>query len=238
MKIVTKEKQADYFNEISNQYHSGAIGNPPPHTEYEQASLIDAMHLGHDSHEKILDFGAGSGRITFAVIAKGHHVYAMDPSEQSLRNLSAFASKNNISPDSFTLTATIPEYILFDRIVGADILHHVDIDQELPILLKALSEKGKIVFSEPGAWNIAWYFFLLSHHSWDIERGILQMTIPTLSKSLVAAGFKHISIEGLGLLPMPLLNFSPRLHQLNRILARLPLLRYFSFRYVVTASKR
>lgn len=237
MKIVSSKKQADYFNDPSNQYKLDAIDRPPPHTLYEQAALIESMLLSDDKKEKILDFGSGSGRITFALISRGYKVYAMDPSEQSLNNLKVHASRKNIPTDKYILTTTIPSNELFDRIVGADILHHVDIDHQFPILYKSLAENGKIIFSEPGAWNIAWYFFLLTRYSWEIERGILQITVPKLAKSLKAAGFRTISIEGLGLLPMPLLNFFPQLHLLNRVLARLPILRYFSFRYLVTAGK-
>ncbi len=237
MKIVTREKQADYFDDDTHQYDPAAIEQPPAHTKYEQSALIQSMHLSDEKKERILDFGCGSGRITFALISEGYRVHAMDPSEESLRNLSKYASEKHISSDSYTLSTTVEQDEPFDRIVGSDILHHVDIDEQLPILHEALAEKGKIAFSEPGAWNIAWYFYVLMICSWEIEKGILQMNIPKLTKSLKAAGFKDISIDGLGLVPMPLLNIFPKLHRINRLLAQLPILRYFSFRYLVTARK-
>lgn len=237
MKVVHREKQANYFNESSHQYKLSSIESPPAHTQFEQNELIRSMQLTENGQMRILDFGCGSGRITFALISKGHRVYAMDPSEESLRNLSKYASEKHIPSEMYVLTTTLEHQRPFNRIVGSDILHHVNIDEQLPILHNALEDNGTIAFSEPGAWNLAWYLFLLTNYSWDMEKGIIQMTIPRLTKALYNAGFHDISVEGLGLVPMPLLNLFPMLHHLNRLLSRLPILRYFSFRFLITANK-
>ena len=87
--------------------------------------------------------------------------------------------------------------------MGTDILHHVDLDAYLPLLRNALRVGGRLVFSEPGGLNPAWYVYLPLTAPWHIEKGVRNSTYFNLRRKLEAHGFRDASVSGLGLLPRP-----------------------------------
>jgi len=229
-------QQTAYFDIKSHQYNIGQFSNLPSHTSFEQDQLIEEAKK--DRGNKIaLDFGAGTGRITFALISAGFKVIALDPSKESLKNLCLEAKKRKIPRNRYTVTEKFPKNKTYRLIVGADVLHHVDLKKYTHILFKKLAKNGKLVFSEPGAWNPAWYIYLKLFHNWEIEKGIKQMSYHNISQLLKAANFTEVKIKGLGLLPMPIINLCPALHKINQLLANAPLLKYFAYRYLIIAKK-
>jgi hypothetical protein len=134
-------------------------------------------------------------------------------------------------------TATeLPRGRRFEAIVGTDVLHHVDLDRWLPRLRETLRESGKVVFSEPGALNPAWYPFLLLRHDFGIERRIVHSNIRYLRRAFERHGFGYVRIAGLGLLPRPLFRFSAAVCRANDEAGDLCLLRWFAYRYIVSAT--
>lgn len=229
--------QKKFFDIADNRYPQEKILS----TRFaQQLEINHIFNLLLKTYPKnIMDFGSGSGRITIPCLERGMNVWAVDISKKSLLSLSAFYQKNRTSSWGTLNTSTsIPSKIQFDTIIGGDILHHVDIKQILPELYIALKPGGIMVFSEPNAWHLPWYLFILLFLSWDIEKGILQCNIPNLRKEFTSVGLTNFSFEGHGLIPTKLADFIPTLSRINAfILGNLPLIRYFAFRLIIYAKK-
>ena len=150
------EKQRDFFDKIHHQYNQARILNTSLHTRFEINEIIH--RIGKSLDEYIADFGAGSGRIAIPLLQKGYKVHAIDVSTKSLTNLRSLAHKLHLI--SLRTTAHFPAGETFNHIVGADILHHVDLDEVIPQLWKKLKKGGRAIFSEPNAYHLAWYLYL------------------------------------------------------------------------------
>lgn len=232
---MDKTIQKRFFDKNKNQYKQELIVNPPLHTKLEIEEILKRL-----PKNEVVDFGCGVGRLTIPLPQRGYVVWAIDISNQSLLELKKLAS--NLFKDSKTkaklkVSTTLPTNRKFRSVAGADVLHHIDLDQQLPILRKALTRNGGIIFSEPGGLNLSWYIYLPLFHNWNIEKGVTSCTYPNLIKKLKKHGFRKIKITGLGLLPRPLLNFSKTLCNLNDKLGDLPFFRYFAYRYIIEAMK-
>src|SRR5579884_3444616 len=183
------QRQAAFFDRQRNRYAVDAILRPPYHTQLELAQIlrrIDALKLGPD--DTIVDFGAGSGRVSIPLLQRGHPVVAVDVSEQSLAELRALAESLGLT--GLTTSTTLPTGD-FGAIVGADILHHVDMEEYLPGMHAALQPGGAIVFSEPGALNPAWYVYLPLFYDWSVERGVMTCTSWNLSQPSPTRFHRH-----------------------------------------------
>ena len=112
--------------------------------------------------DPIIDFGAGTGRLSIALARAGYPVLAVDVSEQSLAVLAATAGDLGLC--NIEIASVLPSRPQYQAIVGADVLHHVDLDEYLPRMHSLLRAGGKVVFTEPGALNPAWYLYLPVFH--------------------------------------------------------------------------
>lgn len=230
------EVQKRHFNLAENQYDQAKIINPHLSQKLEINHLIKLLALSPP--KKIMDFGAGTGRATIPLLTMGFDVWAVDVSRKSLDALtSIYQKQKNKTWGKLTAVNRLPQNIFFDAIVGTDILHHINIEEELPDLYRILKPNGLVVFSEPNAWHLPWYPFIFATINWSIEKGILQCFIPNLKKEFSNTGFREIKIEGYGVLPTLLFNFSRFLSSLNVTLGNLPIVKYFSFRLIVSAKK-
>jgi hypothetical protein len=121
--------------------------------------------------------------------------------------------------------------------VGADVLHHVNTDDHLPRIYELLRDGGKVVFSEPGALNLAWYVYLPLGHELRVEKGILTCTARGLRRMFEQHGFGDVRITGIGLLPRPLFRQSAAACRWHDLVGNWPLLRWFAYRYIIEARK-
>lgn len=231
---MSKDKQRKHFDKGKHQYHGHLVLNPPRHTERELALVMAPLRQGR-LKDGVADFGAGSGRLTIALLRNNIRTTAVDISRRSLQELMALAKR--IGKTNYLRTAGRLDKGPYRAIAGTDILHHVDIGKYLPIFSRHLDKDGLIVFSEPNAWNPAWYLFLTVRSSWEVEKGILQCTYFNLQGTLRRAGFGRVRITGFGLLPPPLLNWSPPLAKLNYFLGNCPFLKMFAYRFIIEGRK-
>lgn len=232
--LFKMNNQAVFFDLIENQYPINLISNPPLHTQLEVGIIVNKLQ-NINKNKPIVDFGAGSGRFTISLLNKGFSVYAVDISNKSLANLKKNSRKLDhsklITSDSIALNLNFP------AIIGADILHHIDLDRYLPIFYRSLKKGGKIIFSEPGAFNLSWYIYLPLASKWSIEKGVINCNYFNLKRMLKKYGYRNIKITGFGLLPRPFFNFSKRLCILNDFLGNFPILNLFAYRYIIEATK-
>lgn len=236
MLTANNKSQSKFFNDIIHQFPEEKIINPLPQHKLE-LSQFD-KHLKIIPPKLILDFGCGSGRLTIHLLKSGFDVYAVDISTGSLESVKkVYKTYRTESWGKLQTSKTIPDRIKFDAIVGSDILHHVPISDYLKRFYKMLKPRGLLVFTEPNSWHFFWYIYYLLFVSWEIEKGILNCTIPNLTREFNNAGFTGLKIEGHGILPTPLFNFFPAVSNLNVLLGNLTPLKYFAFRFIISAKK-
>ncbi len=231
---IDLQQQQRFFDDGQHQYAAAQILHLPRHTEREIAAILDRLKdVPHGSI--VADFGAGTGRLTIPLLRAGFSVIAVDVSESSLAMLRTTATALGLP--SVQTASALPAGQAFAAIAGTDILHHVDLDEYLPILHDALAADGRIVFSEPGALNPFWYAYLPFIGGWAIERGIVQCSLHNLYRRLRRYGFQNVRISGLGLFPRSLFAWSGPVCHFNDRLGDLPGLRTFSYRLIIEARR-
>jgi 2-polyprenyl-3-methyl-5-hydroxy-6-metoxy-1,4-benzoquinol methylase len=226
--------QVEHFDAVHHQYPREAILRPPLHTAIELERLVRSLR-GVPSDERILDFGAGSGRLSIALAKQGHAVLSVDISEQSLASLRTLAHELDLH--SIETATSLPTVGSFPAIVGSDILHHVELDEYLPQLHALLRDGGKAVFSEPGALNPSWYALFLLRRAMQVERRIVHCNLRTLRKAFERHGFRDVRFTGVGLLPRPFFGWGETACRLHDRSGDLPLLKWFSYRFLIEATK-
>lgn len=232
MKISSLESQRRFFADEGKQYRPELVLDPPYHTARELSLMMGAV-AGLPTTAALADFGAGTGRLTIPLLRRGYEVCAVDISDESLDRLDRLAGEHR---GSLRTAHTLAEAGTFDAIVGTDILHHVPLETYLPQVRDALVPGGRVVFSEPGGLNPLWYLYL-PLLGWEVERGVMNMTIRRLTRLFAQHGFADLRLTGIGLLPRPLLNPVRRVCDLNDAAGNLPLLRHIANRYLVEARR-
>ncbi|CAN5636736.1 hypothetical protein BH23CHL3_BH23CHL3_08020 [soil metagenome] len=226
--------QKSHFDESKNQYAPGAIIAPPLHTTLELRRVIETLDSVPFS-ERVVDFGAGTGRLSVALAKAGYSVLASDISERSLATLDDLARKLNLQ--TIHTSTAFPNCGTFGAAVGSDVLHHVDLDEFLPRFHSVLRDCGKIVFTEPGGMNPVWYVYLTAFYDMRVERRIVHCNLRTLRRKLIKHGFSDVKITGVGLLPRPLFGCNDTACRLHDRSGDLPVLRCVANRYLIEATK-
>jgi len=227
------ENVADrFFKNEDREYNTKLIMEPPLHTKLEVERILDILR-SRKKLKKVADFGAGTGRLTIPILKMGLNVIAVDISSNSLKKMKNLA---NLLKLNVKTAKTLEVYRPYSAVVGCDILHHINLDKELTIVYESLVKKGIVVFSEPNAFNISWYLYFLLKRIWKHEKGIKNCNYLNLRKKFSEVGFKHIDIVGLGFFPRPLFKLEA-FCRLNDWIGNLPLLKYFSYRFIISASK-
>jgi len=229
-RYYTQRIQRSYFSRKENQYNESLLLNPPPHVQ-EELSLMIQKTIG--IKKNIVDFGCGVGRLTIALLKRNKHVLGIDISESSLQVLKKVAGQ--INKQDFLKTSTKLTNQRAKIIMGTDILHHVDLKNQIVLLHTNLTLDGKLLFSEPNAWHIFWWIYMVIKQNWTVEKGIVQCTYFNLKRELQNAGFKRIKITGFGFFPPPFFNSYRILARINYWLGDLPILKLFAFRFIIEA---
>jgi 2-polyprenyl-3-methyl-5-hydroxy-6-metoxy-1,4-benzoquinol methylase len=232
-KAGDREYQRRYFELAEHQYRRSSLLDPPVHTAVEVKRVLDRLHAAR-VETPVVDFGAGTGRLALPLAAAGYSVLAVDISESSLEVLRTAAQELALSP--IRTETSLPENERFAAIVGADILHHIDLEELLPKLHAALRDGGKAIFSEPGGLNPSWYVYLALTHELRVEKRLVTCNLRTLRFAFEQSGFRDVQITGVGLLPRPLFR-STRACRRSDATGNLPVLRWFAYRYLIEATK-
>jgi hypothetical protein len=95
-------RQRDFFNVAENQYSQELVVRPPQHTLNEIEAVIGRLRQ-QPGIRSVVDFGAGSGRLTVPFLRHGFSVLAVDVSDRSLESL-----KNLVERLSLPSPATAP----------------------------------------------------------------------------------------------------------------------------------
>lgn len=213
-----------YFDKIDKQYKQEMILNPPIHTKLEINNLISKI-----VDKKVVDFGAGTGRLTVPLLQSGFEVTAVDVSKLSLNKIKLLTDSSK-----FTISTTITKTKV---IVGCDVLHHINIDKYFGRFYKNLETGGQIIFSEPNGWNFFWYLLIFFKLDWREEKGIMKINYFNVINKLKKNKFRDIQIFGVGILPGPFCFNNKTICQINYWLGNLPIIKLFSYRLLISARK-
>src|SRR5215216_6154222 len=134
-----EEQQKQHFSLAAHQYPRDAILKPSIHTALELQNVLDRLK-GLQIDGPVVDFGAGTGRLSIPLAKAGYAVFAVDISDISLNILSVVA--HELGLPSIETSLVFPSHATFSAVVGADILHHVDMDVYLPKIYAALRDGG------------------------------------------------------------------------------------------------
>jgi 2-polyprenyl-3-methyl-5-hydroxy-6-metoxy-1,4-benzoquinol methylase len=226
--------QREYFDVAEHQYPRAAVVMPARHTEVEGRNVLDRLEVAQ-AEGPVIDFGAGTGRLSIALARAGYAVLAVDVSDRSLAVLRETAHELRLH--AIETASVLPSVGCFAAIVDSDVLHHVDLDVQLPRIYGLLRTGGRAVFSEPGAFNPAWYVYLALFHDLRIERRIVTCNLLQLRRTFERHGFRNVRITGLGLWPRPLFGWGHAACRWHDAMGNWPLLRWFAYRYVIEAEK-
>lgn len=121
--------------------------------EYKEVAKL----MGKVSSMKILNLGCGLGEEAVYFAKKGAKVSAIDISKEMLNITKDLAKKNkvekNISFHCMSVEKLEFKDDIFDRVVGCNILHHVNLPKTIKEVRRVLKPGGIAVFSEPLAYN-------------------------------------------------------------------------------------
>jgi 2-polyprenyl-3-methyl-5-hydroxy-6-metoxy-1,4-benzoquinol methylase len=226
-----KNIQLKHFEKYENQYNPDLILKPPVHTKLEIEEIIKL--IPNSIKGRVVDFGAGTGRLTIPLVVSGFKVIAVDISQKSLKLLEKTAGELSLK---IVTSTNLEKHKPYDAVVGCDVLHHIDMNLELRNINKSLNRRGVIVFSEPGAFNISWYLYFLIRGDLSYEKEVVNCSYFNLDKTIRNAGFKNIEIKGLGILPRIFMQ-NKRLCRFNDWMGNLPILKLFAYRYIIKAYK-
>lgn len=123
--------------------------NPPSDAPYP---LEYAFHLLGDVEGKtVLDFGCGAGENIVPLAERGAHVIGLDVSPELVdlarRRLDAAGLKADLRVGSAYATG-LPDGSV-DAIFCISLIHHLDISQVGPEMLRVLAKGGRIILKEP-----------------------------------------------------------------------------------------
>jgi 2-polyprenyl-3-methyl-5-hydroxy-6-metoxy-1,4-benzoquinol methylase len=236
MDITGYEDQREHFEHARHRYSPDAILDPPLHTRHEMNFVLNSLeHVAKDPDHAVLDFGSGTGRLSIALAQAGYSVMAVDISEISLEILRQVAAQLGI--ESIQTSVSFPEDGGYAAVVGADVLHHVDLDDYVPRIYASLEAGGKAVFSEPGGMHPFWYVYLPIARDFRVERRIVHSTLWNLRRKFERHGFRDVQIRGMGLLPRPLFGWSSMACNVHDRSGNVPVARWFAYRYLIEATK-
>lgn len=194
---MDNKNQQIYFDKQKNRYNVELLKTPSKRQLLEYQEMETVLNLPFRSN--LIDFGSGNGRVSLYFLSRGYNIHAVDVSKISLLELTRIYKQIKTSSWGILTTATqLPTTPLFDGIVGADILHHVDIHTILPQLKKTVKKNGVLVFSEPNGWNLLWYVYIfLRRLPWNIEKNIIYTNPFSIIQALKKVGYSNIHIKNI-----------------------------------------
>lgn len=112
-------------------------------------------HIHNSNPRTILELGAGAGQLTTRLAHSGYEVTALELSPEQASVARARSQLDGVEDRVTVIEADIEEWEpaqqKFDLIVAKLVLHHVDLDRALDLMIKALNPDGVAVIWEPVA---------------------------------------------------------------------------------------
>lgn len=159
---MTAEDEARYAREQAFHDDRFEDDQRPANRFYEVAgaaerhfvSVVDAL----PPSSRVLDFGCGADARTAIRLARaGHQVTAIDLSPVAIDHAQSRAAEAGVGDHIEFLTMNAETLLFddgsFDAVVGAGVLHHLDLRRSYAGLARVLAPAGRAIFSEPMGHN-------------------------------------------------------------------------------------
>lgn len=234
---VHNESQRRYFEERAKKR---MVPRRSAYLERHVDELVRFADLKPD--EDVLEVGAGMGRYTIPLLARGYRVDALDLSPVLLERLLGY-SDGRPRPAVHAADISDPPSELegrFDAAIGFFALHHFhDLEACARGMRRVLRPGGRIAFLEPNPLNPLYYVQMLvtPGMTWQGDGGIVRMRPKAVRGALGAAGFSGFRFARFGFFP-PFLAEKSAGAKLERPLERIrplrPLLPFQLFAAVAT----
>ena len=154
--------------------------------------------------QRVLEVGAGLGRLTGILVERGLDVVASDLSPVLLARLQREGARpaGVIAGD----VAALPELTAerFDAAVGFFVLHHLfDLERALAGVAGVLRPGAPVAFCEPNGWNPLFYLQIMvtPGMTWKGDGGVRHMRPPVVLRAMERAGFEELRCARYAFLP-------------------------------------
>ena len=124
--------QARSFGRVADAYDRARPSYPPKAAQW----------LAGPTPARVLELGAGTGKLTELLVSLGHTVTATDPSEQMLRLLTARVPRAHVAIGAAERVPVASRSV--DLVVAAQAFHWFDLDLALPEIARVLRPAGRI----------------------------------------------------------------------------------------------
>jgi SAM-dependent methyltransferase len=192
-------------------------------TAYVRRHVDEAMARGQFAPgAALLEIGAGLGKGTLPLLARGFDVTANDLSPVLLERLrtAALGPVTTIACDILEIAAHVDRR--FDGVVGFFVLHHLlDFDATFRALVRVLEPGARVVFCEPVGSNPLYYLqiALTPRMRFSGEPSLSSMRPGVMLPLMEQAGLVDVAAHPYGYFP-PLLKNSPTGDRVERWLER------------------
>lgn len=196
--------QRDYY-ETNNRKRVAVVDTPYVRAHVDRMIEVAELSPKH----RVLEIGAGPGKFTLQLAARGYDIVANDLSQQLLVQLASAAQQHvpTIACDVLNIDQFADQK--FDRIVGFFVLHHlVDFPRVFGALAKVVKPGGVIAFCEPVAFNPLYYLQILltPNMTFAGERSLTAMRRSVIAPALADAGFVEAEKIAYGYFPPEIKN--------------------------------
>ncbi len=219
--------------------HQWGWGTPAGQERLKRrAELIaGASALGRGMH--VLEVGCGTGLFTERFAASECRLTAVDLSPDLLEKAKVRVKQRENVSFELRPFEECREIGPFDAVVGSSVLHHLDLDRSLRIMLGLLKSGGRLAFAEPNHLNpqvfaerkFRRFFPYVSPDETAFYRRKITL-------DLEKAGFENIHVTPFDWLhPSTPSRLIPFVSRLGCLFEKVPLLREFSGSLLIQASK-
>jgi len=209
--------QREYFDTVERSRL--ALGDTP----YIRRHVDEAIAIGQFvPGATLLEIGAGLGKGTIPLIARGFEVTANDLSPVLLARLRAAAPRpvHTIACDILDIAGHVDRR--FDGVVGFFVLHHLlDFEATFRALVRVLQPGCRVAFCEPVAWNPLYYvqIALTPGMRFSGEPSLTSMRQGVMLPLMRQAGLEDVASHPYGYFP-PVLKNTPGGDRVERWLER------------------
>lgn len=224
--LTTPNEHDAYQQRYFDRTAADNVRLQPTESPYAQRHLERTLAvLQAAPKDRVLEVGAGLGRFTSLMLDRGLDVVASDLSDHLLEKLRAR------HPGLETIASAVESIpaqtsIVFDRVVGFFMLHHLaDLTRVFTGLRQITRPGGRIAFCEPNAFHVPYYLQITFSRqmTWRGDGGVAKMRRNVVLRAMERAGFTDTQSELYGFAP-PLIYNHPSGQRLDHALERIPLL--------------
>lgn len=167
------------------------------------AERIDSIPQG----DRVLEIGCGPDSAAWELLGRGVDVTGIDISSAAIRLAHGRAQELSVDPERFrTMNAERLEFAddSFDAVVGASILHHLDLPVALAELRRVLRPGGRGIFYEPLGYNpaINLYRRLTPSERSEDEKALTSSELTLVRQAFPSLDLEHFHLVSLAALPL------------------------------------